>query len=342
MRTLAVSLVAFLPLAATAECEMLRDQRVQASPHVHVFEAAEGTTAVVNGNVVAVIGQDAILIVDTGQIPSVAKRIAADIRALSGAPVRYIVNTHWHGDHLLGNATFKEAFPEARIVAHSHTIEQGPKFYADYAAKARKSLPIVVNDMKKQREATLSADTKLWITKSLECVDAILPEVEGTHYLAPDLPMDTEMKIDLGGVSAVVPHIGAGNTPGDLIVWVEGDRLVATGDMVVSPVPYAIGSAIEPWTRTLGELRRLGAAVVVPGHGKVMRDDTYVRDVEALLVTTRSQLLALHARGVARDDAASQFDVAAFRSRYLTTPMRREAFDQFFVKAAIAQIWPKP
>lgn len=342
MRTLALSLIAFLPVAAVAECEMLRYQRVQASPHVHVFEAAEGTTGVVNGNIVAVIGRDAILVVDTGQIPSVAKRVAADIRALSTAPVRYIVNTHWHGDHMLGNAAFKEAFPEARIIAHSHTIEQGPKFYTDYAAKARKSLPIVVDDMKKQREATASADMKLWITRTLECVDAILPEVDATHYVAPDLPMDTEMKVDLGAVTAVVRHIGSGNTPGDLIVWVEGDRVVATGDMVVSPVPYAIGSAIEPWTHTLGELRRMGAAVVVPGHGKVMRDDQYIRDVEALLVSTRAQLVALHARGVARGDAAGQLDLAAFRGRYLTTPLRREAFDQFFVKAAIAQIWPKP
>ena len=335
---LAAALLAPLALA----CEMMQYQRVRASDHVHVFEAAEGTTAVVNGNIVAVVGRDAILVVDTGQFPSIAKRVLADIRALSPAPIRYVVNTHWHGDHLLGNAVFKEAFPAARFIAHSHTIEQGPKFYSDYAAKSKQRLPAIVADMKKRRAESASDEEKLWITRTLECVDHVLPEIEHTHYLAPDLVVDGELKIDLGGVTAVVKHIGTGNTPGDLVVWVEPDRLVATGDMVVAPVPYAIGSAIEPWTRTMAALRAMNAAVIVPGHGPVMRDDTYVRDVEALLASTRTQLTAMHARGVARADAASQLDAGPFRERYLTTPMRRQAFDQFFVKAAIAQIWPKP
>jgi glyoxylase-like metal-dependent hydrolase (beta-lactamase superfamily II) len=339
---LALAFAATLHAPPASACEMMNYRRVQASPHVHVFEAAEGTTAVVNGNIVAVVGSDSVLVVDTGQIPSIARRVAAEIKSLTRAPVRYVVNSHRHGDHLLGNATFREAFPGVKFIAHSHTIEQAAKFYGDYAATMKKRLPAIVEDMRKQRAASKSDDEKLWIGRTLECVDALLPEVEHTHYLAPDVTVDKEMTLDLGGVTAVVKHIGAGNTPGDLVVWVEPDRLVAAGDMVVAPVPYAIGSAIEPWTRTMAALRALGAAVIVPGHGPVMRDDRYVRDVEALLATTRTQFAAMHARGVARAAAASQLDTGAFRELYLTTPMRRQAFDQFFVKAAIAQIWPKP
>lgn len=336
----ALALVALLAAPALA-CDMMSYRRVQASAHVHVFEAAEGTTAVVNGNIVAVVGRDAVLVVDTGQIPSIARRVIADLRALTPAPVRYVVNTHWHGDHLLGNATFREAFPGARIIAHSHTIEQGPKFYADYAAKAAQRLPGIAADLGKQHAASQSGEEKEWIARTLACVEAVLPEVGHTHYLAPDLAVDDEMKIDLGGVTAVVRHIGIGNTPGDLVVWVEGDRLVATGDMVVAPVPYAIGSELEPWTRTMAALRALDAAVIVPGHGPVMRDDRYVRDVEALLASTRAQLAALRARGVSKAEAAAQLDPGPFRERYLTTAMRRQAFEQFFVKAAIAKAWPK-
>ena len=328
-------------IGATHACEMMQYQRVQAAPGVHVFQAAEGTTAVVNANITAIVGSDAVMVVDTGQFPRIARRVITDIRRITPLPVRYVVNTHWHGDHLLANAAFKEAFPEARFIAHSHSIREGARYYTDYAAQARTRLPVVVDDMKKRREASTDDEEKLWLTKTLECVDEVLPQVEETTYLPPDQPMDGELKLDLGGMPVVVKHIGSGNTPGDLVVWVERARLVATGDIIVAPVPYAIGSNIEPWLATLGELRRMNAAIVVPGHGPVMRDDAYVRDVEALLASTRTQLLALQARGVSRADAVTRLDTAPFRDKYLTTAMRRQAFDQFFVKAAIAAIWPK-
>jgi len=340
-RELAAAFLIVLASGASAACEMFTYTPVRASEHVHVFQAAEGTTGVVNGNIVAIIGTEAILVVDTGQIPSVARRVVADIRKLSPLPIRYIVNTHWHGDHLLGNFVFKEAFPGARIVAHSHTIAEAARYYADYAAKSRERLPAILEDMRKRRDATSSPDEKLFLERTLECGKRLLPEIEATRHVPPDLAVDDELRVDLGGLPVVVKHIGAGNTPGDLIVWVEADRLVATGDMVVAPVPYAIGSALEPWTRTMRALRGLGAATLVPGHGAVMRDDRYVRDVEELLAGTRAQLVAMQARGVSKADAAAQLDARAFRERYITTPMRREAFEQFFVRPAIAQIWPK-
>jgi cyclase len=341
VQTALVLIAAALFAGHAAACEMAEYKRVLASPNVHVFEAAEGTTAVVNGNIVAVVGRDAILVVDTGQFPGIARRVVGELEALSKAPVRYVVNTHWHGDHLLANSVFREAYPDARIVAHPHTIERGAFFYTDYRAKAEKSLPAAVADMEKRRAASGSDDERLWIDRTLDCVRYAEAEVKQTRYVAPDTPLAGEMTVDLGGVSATIRHIGTGNTPGDLIVWVPEDRLVATGDMVVAPVPYAIGSDLEPWTRTLAELARLKPAVIVPGHGPVMRDDSYVRDVDALIASTDRQLKAMLKGGVSRADAAARLDTRAFRDRHVTTPMRRVAFEQFFVKPAIAKLWAK-
>ena len=180
------------------------------------------------------------------------------------------------------------------------------------------------------------------LDRTLACVEAAREEIPLTEYMPPDTPFTADMTIDLGGVSAVVRHLGPGNTPGDLVVWVEEDRLVASGDMVVAPVPYAIGSDLGPWIGTLGALAALDAAVLVPGHGPVMREASYVRDVHALIKSTHAQLASMKARGVAREDAAAQLDTAAFREKHVTTPMRRQAFEQFFVRAAIAQAYPAP
>ncbi|MEO5691691.1 MAG: MBL fold metallo-hydrolase [Usitatibacter sp.] len=333
--------LAALPLLAHAECEMTRFQRVQASPHVVAYEAAEGSTAVVNGNMVAIMGRDAVLLVDTGQFPSITRRMIADIRAHTSAPVKYVVNTHWHGDHLLGNDAVKQVFPAVKFIAHSHTIEQGRKYYENYPAGEPAELERAAQDMRKELLTATRDDAKTWIAKTLECVEAIAPEVPATHYVAPDTPMDTEMKIDLGGVTAVVKHIGTGNTPGDLVVWVPEDRLVASGDMVVAPTPYAGGSDLAPWVKTITKLRAMKAAVIVPGHGAVMRDYKYVDDLEKLLITTQSQLVAMKAAGVEKKDAAEKLETSNFRKLYVTTAMRREAFRQFFVLSAIQKIWPK-
>jgi cyclase len=332
-----VSLVIAWPVLA---CEMMQYQRVQAAPHVYVFEAAEGTTAVVNGNIVAIVGRDAVMVVDTGQFPGIARRIVADLKAITRAPVAYVVNTHWHGDHVLANSAFKEAWPAAKVIAHPHTIERAAAMYTDYAKRTPERLVSAIGSMKKRREASTSEDEKLWIDRTLACIEAAQGEIAGTAYLPADTPFTADMKVDLGGVTAHVRHIGPGNTPGDLIVWVEEDRLVASGDMIVAPVPYAIGSDLEPWIGTLGALAALDAAVLVPGHGPVMRDAAYVRDVHALIKSTHSQLAAMKARGVARAEAAGQLDTAAFREKHITTPMRRQAFEQFFVRPAIAKVWP--
>lgn len=334
---LAAALCVALPAAA---CDMMQYRRVQASPHVHVFEAAEGTTAVVNGNIVAVVGGEAVMVVDTGQFPGIARRVVAEVKAITKAPVRYVVNTHWHGDHILANSVFRQAWPEAKFIAHPHTIERAGAIYADYARRTPERLATAVDAMKKRRAASQSDDEKLWLDRTLACIEAATGEIPDTTYLPPDTPFAGDMKVDLGGVTAAVRHVGTGNTPGDLIVWVEQDRLVASGDMIVAPVPYAIGSDLEPWIATLGRLAALDAAVLVPGHGPVMRDSQYVRDVHALIRSTHAQLTAMKARGATREEAAAQLDTAAFREKHVTTPMRRQAFEQFFVRAAIAKVWP--
>ncbi len=337
---LRAALVASMAQAAhVVACDMFNYERVQAAPNVHVFQAAEGTTGVVNGNIVLVVGREAALVVDTGQFPGIARRVVEDIRRITPLPVRHIVNTHWHGDHLLANSVFKEAWPAARIVAHSHTVEQAARFYADYATRMPQRLPIIMADMRKQRDATASGEEKHWLERTLDCAERAMPEIEVTRYVAPDLVVDQQLEVDLGGTKAVIRHLGAANTPGDLVVWLPREKVAIVGDMIVHPVPYAIGSHLAPWTRTLTRLRSLGPATIVAGHGPVMRDDRYLRDLELLLESTRVQLADMHSRGVSRQEAEKQLDTSRFRERYVTTPMRRQAFEQFFVKAAIQQVW---
>src|SRR5262249_6641660 len=96
-----------------------------------------------------------------------------------------------------------------------------------------------------------------------------------------------------------------------------------------------------PWPATIDAVLALDPAVIVPGHGPAMRDRRYIDDVKALLASIQSQVETLMAAGVAKADAPAKLGTAAFRDRYIKTPMQRQAFDKFFVRSVVEAAWPK-
>ena len=75
----------------------------------------------IEGNALFVINDRDVLVVDTGLLPSSARRMAAALRRLTTKPVRYVVNTHWHDDHHNGNQVYRELWPGVEFIAHRNT-----------------------------------------------------------------------------------------------------------------------------------------------------------------------------------------------------------------------------
>ncbi len=94
---------------------------VEVGPGVFAFVSPETNGPIPSGNVVAIVGEDAVLVVDSGRFPTLARRIVAEIRQKTDKPVRYLVHTHWHLDHIVGDGVFREAFPGMTFVASNFT-----------------------------------------------------------------------------------------------------------------------------------------------------------------------------------------------------------------------------
>ena len=90
-------------------------------------------------NMLIVVNDDDVLLVDSSMYPSSARAVVSEIRKLTPKPVRYLVNTHWHDDHLFGNSVIQEAWPDVRIIAHANTR-------IDATSKAFGSTPKVLED----------------------------------------------------------------------------------------------------------------------------------------------------------------------------------------------------
>ena len=95
-------------------------EHTEVAPGIHVFTTAPDGY-VQNGNSLVIIDPDGVLIFDTFTRPSTAKTLVAEIRKLTKAPVRTIVNSHWHPDHWFGNQALLEAFPGAEVVTSEET-----------------------------------------------------------------------------------------------------------------------------------------------------------------------------------------------------------------------------
>src|SRR5512133_2657489 len=100
------------------------------SPAFKIVKVAEGVYAAirteppgltVNANIVFIINDDDVVVVDTTLTPGTARETIAALRPLTKKPVKYVINTHWHDDHIMGNAAYREAYPGVEFIAHVET-----------------------------------------------------------------------------------------------------------------------------------------------------------------------------------------------------------------------------
>jgi glyoxylase-like metal-dependent hydrolase (beta-lactamase superfamily II) len=320
---------------------------VQVAEGIHAFIAPEPRTGVVQGNSVAIIGDDGVLVVDTGQFPGLARRMIGDIRKLTDKPVRVVVNTHWHGDHLLANGQYRESYPNVTFVAHPETRRLAAKSYAEFAPKAIKKLPEVVQRMRELLAAGKTEDGKPLSEEDRQygqveiqdLEDAVrgLPEI---RFTPADVTFDRELSVHLGEREVKLMHIGRGNTSGDVIVYVPDAKVLMTGDLVVNPTPYSFGSFLGEWIETLRKVEAVGASTIVPGHGPLMKDTAYIDTLIELIQSVRTQVQAAVKEGLSLEDTRKKVDLDSFRKRLAGDDMwRRRAFVEFFETPAVARAY---
>ncbi|BDA86334.1 MBL fold metallo-hydrolase [Aureimonas sp. SA4125] len=182
-----------------------------------------------------VVGKDAVAMIDSGGSMEDGRAALAAIRAVTSLPVRYLVNTHMHPDHIFGNEVFRQA--GAEIIAHH-------------------ALP-----------AALAARRETYLTTMRDELGARLT-AEVTIAL-PDSTVDGERLLDLGGRQLRLTAWGTAHTDNDLTVLDETSGTLFAGDLVfLDHVPIVDGS-LKGWIAQLDALAALPAERVVPGHGPV-------------------------------------------------------------------------
>lgn len=247
-------------------------------------------TGWVESNSVVIIGERDVLVVDTCFTSASAKEDIADIRKWTTKPVRYVVNTHWHQDHTAGNIDYERAFPGVAIIAHPATAKMlantSPTLANDINRDAppfKKSIEDRLASGKASTGQPLTDAQRASLNRQLSDVNKVMAQAAQYQQAMPTMTVAQKLTIDLGGRTAEIAHVGRGNTAGDMVVYLPKEKIVVTGDLLVSPTPYTFDGYPTEWVETLNTIRQWPTEITIPGHGDVMRDHVYLDKVVTLM-----------------------------------------------------------
>jgi glyoxylase-like metal-dependent hydrolase (beta-lactamase superfamily II) len=208
------------------------------SEHAWYVMGAAGTATDNEGfisNAGVIFTPDGIVIVDALGTPALAKKLLGLIRKHSSLPIRYVIVTHYHADHIYGLQVFKEE--GATIIAPS-----GADLYLN-SPNAEERLA--------ERRVSLFP----WVD-------------DDTRLVFPDEYIADSRTLSVGGVDLVVSFLGDAHSDGDLSVYVAADRVLFSGDIIFEGrVPFVGSANTRNWLETLEKLETDNLQVLIPGHG---------------------------------------------------------------------------
>ncbi len=206
-------------------------------------------------NVGLILGAEGALLIDTRASHVEARQLIADLALVTSLPVRWVVNTHFHWDHVFGNALF----PDAELWGH----ERCRDYLTAHPDRARQ-------------------DALAWLgEESREVID----EVE---VVPPNHTVAERAAIDLGGRTVTMEWLGRGHTDSDLVVGVSGSDVVFAGDLLEDGVPLFGDGFPLAWGSTVAALAARKAGAVVPGHGDVMSPAQVATQAEELAAVAKA------------------------------------------------------
>ena len=254
---LAVALAVAAPAALAAEPTI---KALPVVPGVWYFQGVAALGSPANRNFISnagfVVTDDGVVVIDALGSPALAKELIAEIRRVTAQPIRYLIVTHYHADHIYGLQAFKAV--GATIIAH----RAGREYISSDTARLR---------LEASRKELFP-----WIN-------------ETTRVVAADRWLDAQRTtLRVGTYVFEIRHVGPAHTSEDLVVFVPKRGVLFAGDLVFQGrIPFVGQADSQQWIASLTQLIDFKAKFLITGHGPVSTDPA------ADLVLTRDYLLFL-------------------------------------------------
>ncbi|MFY8117080.1 MAG: MBL fold metallo-hydrolase [Roseateles sp.] len=241
--------------ASHADVEEKQVSFDQLSPHAWAY-TAEG-----DPNTGIVIGDDAVMVIDTQATPVMAEDVIRRIRQVTDKPIKYVMLSHYHAVRVLGASAYR---PE-HIIASQDTYD------------------LIVERGEQDKASEIGRFPRLFRN-----VESVPP---GLTW--PTITFTGKMTLWLGKLEVQILQLGRGHTKGDTVVWLPQDKVLFSGDLVeFDATPYAGDAYFQDWPQTLDKIAALKPEKLVPGRGRALQTPA---EVAAGLEGTRAFVSELYA-----------------------------------------------
>ncbi len=249
-----------------------------------ITKVADGVYAAVGkpgilSNAAVIVTDDGAIVIDTHLRPSWAKDLIAEIKKLTNKPVRYVINTHWHGDHVQGNKAYYGAFPiNTEFISHHNTRDDIIGKAIPNIKQNLEDIPKRIAQWKSQLESGKASDgtgltdsVKAQLRQQIVTQETYLEELKTLEITIPNLTFEKSLILWSGGREVRVLYFGEGHTRGDVFIYLPKEKILITGDMLTGGLPFMRDAVPLAWASTLEAVGRLDIESTIPGHGTVQQ-----------------------------------------------------------------------
>ncbi len=242
VHALAVALLASVALAQGAPEIVLVPRKI--SPHGWFFQGEAGMASVQNkgfmSNAGFVVTSDGVVVFDALGTPALGRAMVAAIAKVTPQPIRRVIVSHYHADHIYGLMALKAA---------------GAEVWAHRKAQAYLASPLAAERLEQRRN-----DLFPWVDKD-------------TVIVTPDLWLDGDTSFRMGGLTFRLLWSGGAHSPEDLMMYVVEDKLLFAGDLIFAGrVPFVGSADSAGWLKAMDKMIALSPERVIPGHGPASND----------------------------------------------------------------------
>jgi cyclase len=255
------------------------------------------------GNVGFLAGTDAVVVVDS-QFKELAPGIVQQIKGVTDKPIRYLVNTHHHGDHTGGNEVFKSF---AVIIAHDNVRTR----MLASPQTILKEYPAYLEEAKKKGDAEG--------VKQLEEAIDWAKKVKIEEIAAPVLTFDSEVRIHVGDETIGVWHTPPAHTDGDSVVYFEKANVLHMGDLffhrIIPFIDVRSGGSVRGYLAAIDKvIAKVPADVrIIPGHGEVT-DVAELKVFRQYIADVMDEARKARAAGKTKEEFLKSVDLPAYKT----------------------------
>lgn len=240
---------------------------------IHIQGNLYAITNAGGGNIAFVVSNEGVIVVDTGYAPMAGDAIVSTIKGITDKPIKYVIYTHLHTDHINGIA----AFPDDVIIIGHENIEKNIRQFVEPTVKLNqeKNYPELLQKQKQHIDSLQNKPGEELdkFKKQHETDVKYVEDYKRIKIRYPQITFKNNYELELGEEKIMLRYFGAAHTNDNIVVIFPAYQTIHTADLIFNGmIPWVIadhGANIGNWITTLNELKSQNYSKVIPGHGEI-------------------------------------------------------------------------